>query len=127
MNHEDEAGLNRVDNGMEAGSDSRLSRRKLLLGSSMLAATPALSSLIGSNPAQAQTVSGRRPNILVIWGDDIGWQNVSAYGMGTMGYRTPISIGLARKGSSLLTTTRNLPALQDARPSLPVSIRSAQA
>jgi arylsulfatase len=30
-----------------------------------------------------------RPNILVIWGDDVGWQNVSAYGMGTMGYTTP--------------------------------------
>lgn len=30
-----------------------------------------------------------RPNILVIWGDDIGWQNVSAYGLGTMGYTTP--------------------------------------
>lgn len=30
-----------------------------------------------------------RPNILVIWGDDVGWQNVSAYGLGTMGYRTP--------------------------------------
>jgi arylsulfatase len=30
-----------------------------------------------------------KPNILVIWGDDIGWQNVSAYGMGTMGYPTP--------------------------------------
>src|ERR1700755_2139134 len=31
----------------------------------------------------------KKPNILVIWGDDIGWQNVSAYGMGTMGYTTP--------------------------------------
>jgi arylsulfatase len=30
-----------------------------------------------------------KPNILVIWGDDIGWQNVSAYGMGVMGYTTP--------------------------------------
>lgn len=30
-----------------------------------------------------------KPNILVIWGDDIGWQNISAYGMGTMGYTTP--------------------------------------
>ncbi len=37
--------------------------------------------------ASAQTAT--RPNILVIWGDDIGWQNVSAYGMGTMGYTTP--------------------------------------
>jgi arylsulfatase A-like enzyme len=31
----------------------------------------------------------KKPNILVVWGDDIGWQNVSAYGMGTMGYTTP--------------------------------------
>ncbi|WP_313001174.1 arylsulfatase [Brevundimonas sp.] len=31
----------------------------------------------------------KQPNILVIWGDDIGWQNVSAYGLGTMGYTTP--------------------------------------
>jgi arylsulfatase A-like enzyme len=33
--------------------------------------------------------NNNKPNILVIWGDDIGWQNVSAYGMGTMGYTTP--------------------------------------
>jgi arylsulfatase A-like enzyme len=30
--------------------------------------------------------TNRKPSILVIWGDDIGWQNVSAYGLGTMGY-----------------------------------------
>jgi arylsulfatase A-like enzyme len=30
-----------------------------------------------------------KPNILVIWGDDIGWENVSGYGMGVMGYTTP--------------------------------------
>jgi len=35
------------------------------------------------------SVPDNKPNILVIWGDDIGWQNVSAYGMGTMGYATP--------------------------------------
>ncbi|CAH1904810.1 Arylsulfatase [Candidatus Nitrotoga sp. HW29] len=39
-----------------------------------------------SGIAQAQNT---KPNILVIWGDDIGWQNISAYGMGTMGYTTP--------------------------------------
>src|SRR6201988_3648776 len=38
------------------------------------------------SPAPA---AAKKPNILVIWGDDIGWQNVSAYGMGTMGYTTP--------------------------------------
>ncbi|MYM64214.1 sulfatase-like hydrolase/transferase [Pseudomaricurvus sp. HS19] len=41
---------------------------------------------VASQAAQAQE---QKPNILVIWGDDIGWQNVSAYGMGTMGYTTP--------------------------------------
>jgi len=35
---------------------------------------------------QAQT---RKPNILIIWGDDIGQFNVSTYNMGMMGYRTP--------------------------------------
>jgi arylsulfatase len=30
-----------------------------------------------------------QPNILIIWGDDIGWFNVSAYNRGVMGYRTP--------------------------------------
>jgi arylsulfatase A-like enzyme len=30
-----------------------------------------------------------KPNILVIWGDDIGWSNPSAYNRGLLGYRTP--------------------------------------
>jgi arylsulfatase A-like enzyme len=30
-----------------------------------------------------------KPNILIIWGDDIGWFNVSAYNRGMMGYKTP--------------------------------------
>jgi len=30
-----------------------------------------------------------KPNILVIWGDDIGWSNLSIYNMGMMGYKTP--------------------------------------
>ena len=29
-----------------------------------------------------------KPNILVIWGDDIGWFNISAYNRGMMGYKT---------------------------------------
>ena len=31
----------------------------------------------------------KKPNILVIWGDDIGWSNTSIYNMGMMGYKTP--------------------------------------
>jgi len=37
----------------------------------------------------ANTQTQKRPNILVIFGDDIGWFNLSAYNMGMMGYRTP--------------------------------------
>lgn len=40
----------------------------------------------------------KKPNILVIWGDDIGWQNVSAYGMGTMGNRTPNIDSIGEQG-----------------------------
>ena len=32
-----------------------------------------------------------KPNILVLWGDDIGWWNPSIYNHGQMGYRTPSS------------------------------------
>jgi arylsulfatase len=39
-----------------------------------------------------------KPNILVIFGDDIGQSNVSAYSMGLMGYRTPNIDRIAREG-----------------------------
>ena len=38
-------------------------------------------------------MSTRKPNILVIWGDDIGITNLSCYSDGLMGYRTPTSTG----------------------------------
>jgi arylsulfatase A-like enzyme len=40
----------------------------------------------------------KKPNILVIFPDDVGWQNISAYGHGTMGYRTPNIDRIAREG-----------------------------
>jgi len=39
-----------------------------------------------------------KPNILVIWGDDIGWSNVGAYEKGVMGYPTPNIDSLAEQG-----------------------------
>ena len=39
-----------------------------------------------------------KPNILVIWGDDVGRSNVSAYTMGMMGYRTPNIDRIANEG-----------------------------
>jgi arylsulfatase len=40
----------------------------------------------------------RQPNILVIWGDDIGQSNISAYSQGMMGYRTPHIDRIAHEG-----------------------------
>jgi arylsulfatase A-like enzyme len=40
-----------------------------------------------------------KPNILIIWGDDIGQFNVSAYNMGMMGYRTPNIDRIAAEGT----------------------------
>ena len=39
----------------------------------------------------------KKPNILVIWGDDIGIWNLSCYSHGTMGYQTPTSTASQRK------------------------------
>ncbi|KMO84274.1 arylsulfatase [Mycolicibacterium chubuense] len=39
-----------------------------------------------------------KPNILVIWGDDIGIANLSCYSQGLMGYRTPNIDRIAREG-----------------------------
>jgi arylsulfatase len=46
----------------------------------------------------AQGQQQQKPNILVIFGDDIGQTNVSAYSMGLMGYRTPNIDRIAKEG-----------------------------
>ena len=51
---------------------------------------------VGLGPAVAQE---QKPNILVIFGDDVGWQNLSAYGLSTMGYRTPNIDSIAKEGA----------------------------
>ena len=40
-----------------------------------------------------------KPNILVIWGDDIGQFNISAYNMGMMGYKTPNIDRIGKEGA----------------------------
>ena len=56
----------------------------------------AVAALIGAGQANAQQ---RKPNILIIWGDDIGVHNISAYNHGIMGYRTPNIDRLAKEGA----------------------------
>ncbi len=48
-------------------------------------------------PAATQGAAGK-PNILVIWGDDIGIANISAYSNGLMGYETPNIDRIAKEG-----------------------------
>ena len=79
------------------------SRRNVLLASTALAATALTSSsIIGEAHAQQNqpaAASGRKPNILMIMADDIGWFNVSAYNLGIMGYRTPNIDRIAKEGA----------------------------
>jgi arylsulfatase A-like enzyme len=87
--------------------DRALNRRNILLGTSTLVAVATLTSgalaqaqkaaPAAPSPAPAAP-SGRKPNILVIFGDDIGQTNVSAYSFGLMGYRTPNIDRIAREG-----------------------------
>ena len=41
-----------------------------------------------------------KPNILVIWGDDIGQSNISAYTFGLVGYRTPNIDRIAKEAAN---------------------------
>jgi arylsulfatase A-like enzyme len=59
------------------------------------ASLAALTTTLVAAPARQD---GKPPNILVIFGDDIGQTNVSAYSMGLMGYRTPNIDRIAREG-----------------------------
>ena len=63
---------------MSEGTDNKptsLNRRGMLLGSTaVLAAATGLATRAQAQPAQGQAASsGRKPNILVIMGDDVGW------------------------------------------------------
>jgi arylsulfatase len=48
--------------------------------------------------AAGQPAGGKTPNILVIFGDDIGQTNISAYSFGMMGYQTPNIDRIAKEG-----------------------------
>src|SRR5262252_5105500 len=64
--------------------------------SALLASVAILGAAIAPAPAIAQ--QPQKPNIVVIWGDDIGQSNVSAYSRGMMGYQTPNIDRLASEG-----------------------------
>src|SRR5258707_14536713 len=85
-----------------------LSRRNILLAGTSIAAATAINAVDRTQVAQAQqpqqppAPSGRKPNILVIWGDDIGLANISAYSHGLMGYQTPNIDRIGGEGMMLM-------------------------
>jgi arylsulfatase len=60
----------------------------------LFAAVMALALVVSPTEVQA-----KKPNILVIWGDDIGVHNISAYNHGIMGYQTPNIDRIAKEGA----------------------------
>ena len=86
---------------IQSGSkESALSRRRMLLaGTSFAAIAVAAATPVRTAQAQQQPPEAVRapPSILVIWGDDIGTQNISFNSRGLMGYQTPNLIHRQRR------------------------------
>lgn len=86
-----------------------LNRRSILLSGASLvtlaAAAAGSASAQDAKPSDAPAASpasgNSKPNILVLWGDDIGVANVSAYSNGLMGYETPNIDRIAKEGLKL--------------------------
>src|SRR5476651_1294824 len=78
-------------------------RRKLLVKSILKTVASGWSPLVASvvllavmTTAQA---AGKKPNVLILWGDDIGYWNISTYNQGMMGYKTPNIDRIAKEGA----------------------------
>jgi arylsulfatase len=96
----------RKDNQENNRNHQQPDRRTLLLGGTAIVAatltSEALAQAQKAAPAAAPattSASDRKPNILVIFGDDIGVPQISAYTMGLMGYRTPNIDRIANEGA----------------------------
>ncbi len=87
-----------------AASDAPISAREKGSSCSNGINRGALIALAERNEAVASTAAqaGKKPNILVIFGDDIGITNLSAYSDGLMGYETPHIDRIAKEGIRFL-------------------------
>jgi arylsulfatase A-like enzyme len=76
--------------------DAKSYRRSTLIGAAFLIALPLLA--VSSDQASAADPESSKPNIVVIWGDDIGQSDISAYSHGLMGFKTPNIDRIAKEG-----------------------------
>jgi arylsulfatase A-like enzyme len=91
-------------------ADLALDRRNVLLSGASLLALSAVSQAAAQTPPSPPgekmgpaappnlATPAAKPNILVIFGDDVGIANISAYSNGLMGYETPNIDRIAREG-----------------------------
>jgi arylsulfatase len=75
----------------------RLAKPRRLLAMLGIASGIALAASALPSDALAQAPT-KKPNIVIIWGDDIGQSNISVYSHGVMGYKTPNIDRVAREG-----------------------------
>jgi arylsulfatase len=85
------------DSGLGKFAEACAARRSIAFATAMIAAT-ALGVMIEPDAARAQQQPSAKPNILILWGDDIGYWNISTYNQGMMGYKTPNIDRIAREG-----------------------------
>ena len=83
--------------------DKNLGDEEESMRSAVIGAAALLSAtfFVQAGPASAQDTETKtdKPNIVVIWGDDIGFWNVGAYSRGMMGYQTPNIDRIANEGA----------------------------
>ena len=106
------------------------SRRRMLLAGTALAGLSAVGLGAPVQQAQAQqtpatppAAGGRKPNILVIFGDDIGEANISRYMHGLVGYMTPNIDRIGAEGMTFTDYTGRTVARPTVHPLSPGSPR----
>jgi arylsulfatase len=84
MSQQEKSLLNCQAGSLQVTATSSLSRACGAIAAGLLLAA----TMVVASPAQAQAPA-RKPNILVIMGDDVGWFNIGAYSRGIMSGKTP--------------------------------------
>jgi hypothetical protein len=88
----------------------RFSRSWMRITYHRLSQVMAFAAAIFVSAASSLAQTAKKPNILVVFGDDIGIANLSAYTRGLVGYHTPNIDRIAKEGTMLPTAKRKIPA-----------------